>query len=240
MQPPRWHNFGTNSRYRSRTRPSHTCQHRHDLFSKLPIYAKKQWFDQQWKTICNIFSTAPWTCWLNWESALEVPQTSLMYASVIQLSLCLIFIDSQHSSLWSISRGDCPFVALRSSDMTVGQSKAGFPVDDFCKLVRLMDTRRIKPKLTLCSRIRKLSSKNMSIFWYNPLSIKAVIPLTRAGAPLHSHWLATRRVTGRCPRCIHWKCLRFWDTLTLNSSTVTRYPWMPQTYLTDWIFMSSV
>ena len=64
--------------------------------------------------------------------------------------------------------------------------------------------------------------------------------LTRAGAPLHSHWLATRRVTGRRPRCIHWKCLRFWDTLTLNSSTDTRYPWMLQTYLTDWIFISSV
>ena len=78
------------------------CQHRHDLFSKLPIYSKKQWFDQQWKTICNIFSTAPWTCWLNWESAIAVPKTSLMYASVIQLSLCLIFIDSLHSSLWSI------------------------------------------------------------------------------------------------------------------------------------------
>ena len=27
--------------------------------------------------------------------------------------------------------------------------------------------------------------------------------LTQAGAPLHSHWLATRRVTGRRPRCIH-------------------------------------
>ena len=40
------------------------------------------------------------------------------------------------------SRGDCPFVALRSTDMTVGDSKAGFPVNDFCKLVRLMDTGR--------------------------------------------------------------------------------------------------
>ena len=64
--------------------------------------------------------------------------------------------------------------------------------------------------------------------------------LTRAGAPLHSHWLATRRVTGRRPRCIHWKCLRFWDTLTLNISTDTKYAWMQQTYLTDWIFISSV
>ena len=40
------------------------------------------------------------------------------------------------------SRGDCPFVALRSTDMTVGDSLATFPVDDFCKLVRLMDTGR--------------------------------------------------------------------------------------------------
>ena len=43
-----------------------------------------------------------------------------------------------------ISRGDCPFVALRSTDMTVGESSAGFPVDDFCKLVRLVDTGRIQ------------------------------------------------------------------------------------------------
>ena len=64
--------------------------------------------------------------------------------------------------------------------------------------------------------------------------------LTRAGAPLHSHWLATRRVTGRRPRCIHWKCLRFGDTLTLNNSRDTKYPWIPQTHLTDWIFISSV
>ena len=33
------------------------------------------------------------------------------------------------------SRDNCPFVALRSTDMTVGDSCAGFPVDDFCKLV---------------------------------------------------------------------------------------------------------
>ena len=46
------------------------------------------------------------------------------------------------------------------------------------------------------------------------------------GVPLHSHWLATRRVTGHRPRCIHWKCLRFWDILTLNNSTDTKYPWM--------------
>ena len=36
----------------------------------------------------------------------------------------------------------CPFVALRSTDMTVGESRADFPVDYFCKLVRLMDTGR--------------------------------------------------------------------------------------------------
>ena len=42
------------------------------------------------------------------------------------------------------SRGDCSFVALRSTDMTAGDSCAGLPVDDFCKLVRLMDTGRIQ------------------------------------------------------------------------------------------------
>ena len=42
------------------------------------------------------------------------------------------------------SRGDCPFVALRSTDMTVGRWMPAFPVDDFWKLVRLMDTGRIQ------------------------------------------------------------------------------------------------
>ena len=68
----------------------------------------------------------------------------------------------------------------------------------------------------------------------------AAIGLTLAGAPLHSHWLATRHRTGRRPRCIHWKCLRFGDTLTLNNSTDAKYPWMPHSHLTDWIFISSV
>ena len=40
--------------------------------------------------------------------------------------------------------------------------------------------------------------------------------VTQAGAPLHSHWLATCRVTGHRPRCFHWKSLRFWDTLTFK------------------------
>ena len=61
--------------------------------------------------------------------------------------------------------------------------------------------------------------------------------LTQAG-PLHSHWLATGRVTGRHPRCINWKCLRFWDTPTWNNSTDTKYSWMPHTYLTGWIVIS--
>ena len=47
------------------------------------------------------------------------------------------------------SRGDCPFVALRSTNMTVGDSKAGLPVDDFCKLVRLMDMARSQNLLSV-------------------------------------------------------------------------------------------
>ena len=47
------------------------------------------------------------------------------------------------NSISSINRGDPPpFVALRSTGMTVGELKAGFPVDEFCKLVRFMDTGR--------------------------------------------------------------------------------------------------
>ena len=47
----------------------------------------------------------------------------------------------------AISRVDCPFVALRPTDTTVGDSLAVFPVDDFCKLVRLVQTgRRQKAK----------------------------------------------------------------------------------------------
>ena len=40
------------------------------------------------------------------------------------------------------SRDDCPFVTLRSTDMTVGKSVPASPVEHFCKLVRLMDTGR--------------------------------------------------------------------------------------------------
>ena len=64
---------------------------------------------------------------------------------------------------------------------------------------------------------------------------------TQAGTPLHSHWLAMHRGgTGRRPRCIHWKCLRFWDTLTLSNSTYTKYSWKPKTNLTGLISISSV
>ena len=72
---------------------------------------------------------------------------------------------------------------LRSTDMTVGDSLAVFPVDDFCTL----DGYGTKPKLTLCSRIRKLSSKNTGIFQYNPLSIKAVIPYILLACQNHRH-----------------------------------------------------
>ena len=44
-----------------------------------------------------------------------------------------------------------------------------------------------KPKLTLYSRIRKLSSKNAGIFRYNPLSIKAAIPYTLLACQNHRH-----------------------------------------------------
>ena len=45
----------------------------------------------------------------------------------------------------------------------------------------------MKPKLTLCSRIRKLSSKNTGIFRYNPLSIKGVIPYILLACQNHRH-----------------------------------------------------
>ena len=71
------------------------------------------------------------------------------------------------------SRGDCPFVALRSTDMTVGEWR--FPCGR-CLKISTLDGYGTKPKLTLCSWIRRLSYKNTGIFRYNPLSIKAVIP----------------------------------------------------------------
>ena len=64
---------------------------------------------------------------------MDEQEDSLLYEQ--RTSFLLYFITCY------ISRGDCPLVALRSNDMTVGGSKTGFPVDDFCKLVRLMDTR---------------------------------------------------------------------------------------------------
>ena len=47
-----------------------------------------------------------------------------------------------HIYITKVSRGDGPFVALRSTDMTDGDSKAVFHVDDIRKLVRLLDTGR--------------------------------------------------------------------------------------------------
>ena len=64
-----------------------------------------------------------------------------------------------------------------------------------------------------------------------PLYSKAACPCTHTDL---------RGVTGRRPRCIPWKCLRFWDTLTLNNSMDTKYHCMPQTNLTGRIFIPSV
>ena len=83
------------------------------------------------------------------------------------------------------SRGDCPFV-VRSTDMTVGELKVGFPVDDFCKLVRLMDT-GWNQNLLYVPESQKLSSKNTGTFWYNQLSIKAVIPYILLACQNHRH-----------------------------------------------------
>ena len=93
---------------------------------------------------------------------------------------------SNNIGIFTGNRGDCPFVALRSTDMTVGDSKAGFPVDDFFKISTLAGY-GTKPKLTLYSRMRKLSSKNAGIFRYNPLSIKAAIPYTLLACQNHRH-----------------------------------------------------
>ena len=47
-----------------------------------------------------------------------------------------------HYDVIEMYASDVAFVTLRSTDMTVGRWTAVFPVDDFCKLVRLMDTGR--------------------------------------------------------------------------------------------------
>ena len=49
---------------------------------------------------------------------------------------CKLLPPAGHPPSWC----DCPFVALRSTEKTFSESCAGFPVDDICKLVRLMDT----------------------------------------------------------------------------------------------------
>ena len=51
-------------------------------------------------------------------------------------------VQSSNASIAVHSRDDCPIVTLRSTDMTVGKSVPAFPVEHFCKLVRLMDTGR--------------------------------------------------------------------------------------------------
>ena len=61
----------------------------------------------------------------------------------------------------------------------------GFPCGRFLSISTL-DGYRTNPTLTLCSRIRKLSSKNTGIFRYNPLSIKAVYILLACQIHRHS------------------------------------------------------
>ena len=63
---------------------------------------------------------------------------------------------------------------------------AGFPCGWFLQISTL-DGYGTKPKLTLCSRIRKLSSKNTGIFRYNPLSLKAAIPYILLACQNHHH-----------------------------------------------------
>ena len=58
------------------------------------------------------------------------------------LGIMLPLIKYSQENTVGTSRGDCPFVTLRSTDMTVGRWMPAFPVDDFCKLVCLMDTGR--------------------------------------------------------------------------------------------------
>ena len=80
-------------------------------------------------------------------SAKQVPRRD-WYASAISklrfsntnLKIVLLWHMTHQPGTYQISRGDCS--ALRSTDMTVGDSKAGYPVDEFCTLVRLMDTGR--------------------------------------------------------------------------------------------------
>ena len=63
---------------------------------------------------------------------------------------------------------------------------ASFPCGRFL-WISTIDGYGTKPKLTLCSRIRKLSSKNTGIFRYNPLSIKGVIPYILLACQNHRH-----------------------------------------------------
>ena len=63
---------------------------------------------------------------------------------------------------------------------------ASFPRGTFL-WISTLDGNGTNPKLTLSSRIRKLSSKNTGIFRYNPLSIKGVIPYILLACQNHRH-----------------------------------------------------
>ena len=58
---------------------------------------------------------------------------------------------SNNIGIFTGNRGDCPFVALRSTDMTVGDSKAGFPVDDFLRPSSSMNG---SVRLSVCLSVR--------------------------------------------------------------------------------------
>ena len=70
--------------------------------------------------------------------------------------------------------------------MTVGQWTALFPVDDFCKLVCLMDMGRSQ-NLLCVPESESCPLKNTGKFRYNPLSIKAVIPYVLLACQNHCH-----------------------------------------------------
>ena len=86
-----------------------------------------------------------------------------------------------------------PNVPLLCNVPMTGQSVGGIPVDDFCKLVCLMDM-RCKQNLLVALESESCPAKIMDIFQYDMLSIKAVnlIYLTGVSNPpllRHYTWL---------------------------------------------------
>ena len=90
----------------------------------------------------DVFICAWINGWVNNREAGDLGRHRAHCDVIVMVDLQALTMLTYVTNMIWYSRDDCPFVTLRSTDMTVGKSVPAFPVEHFCKLVRLMDTGR--------------------------------------------------------------------------------------------------